>query len=250
MSRAARLHDLLENLFESKDSSLLPQILEHSDYLAFMQKHGLEIPVRACAEAFTHTSFTHEFEAPHQEQLEFLGDSVLQLILTDELFKRFPKEKEGKLSKMRSALVNEKTLFQIGEKLGLPALIIVGKGEYKKNLFEQAPVVADTMEALLAQIYRYQGMDKARVIFLGWLTTYVSEAFTDELLNSFDAKSKLQEMSLARYKKLPRYSSEAKGDGFEVSLWINEELVEQGIFHSKKIGEKELAQNAIKKGNI
>ncbi len=250
MSRAARLHDLLENLFESKDSSVLTQILNHSDYQSFMNTHGIHFSVSECAQAFTHTSFTHEFEAPHQEQLEFLGDSVLQLILTDELYRRFPLEKEGKLSKMRSALVNEKTLFQIGEKLGLPALILVGKGEYKKNLFEQAAVVADTMEALLAQIYRFEGLEKARAVFLGWLNTYVSEAFTDELLSSFDAKSKLQELSLARYKKLPRYSSETKGDKFEVSLWINDELVEQGVFLSKKSGEKELAQNVIKKGII
>lgn len=250
MSRAARLHDLLEILFESKDSTLLSQILIHSDYVSFMQKHGLDIPVAACAEAFTHTSFTHEFEAPHQEQLEFLGDSVLQLILTDELYKRFPKEKEGKLSKMRSAMVNEKTLSQIGEKLGLQDLILVGKGEYKKTLFEQAPVVADTVEALIAQIYRYQGLDKARSVILNWLESFVPEAFTEDLLNTFDAKSKLQEWSLARFKKLPRYSSETKGEGFEVSLWLNDELVEQGVFLSKKTGEKELAQIAIKKRTI
>jgi ribonuclease-3 len=245
-----RLHEILQSLFETRDQNLLNDCLEHSDYLVFMVQHGLKIPVREFVQAFTHTSFNHEYQAPHQEQLEFLGDSVLQLMLTDELYQRFPNEKEGKLSKIRSSLVNEKVLSEIGLNLELDKLILVGKGEFKKDLYRQAPVVADTFEALLGQIYRHQGFEFTKKLFLSWLKQFIPQAFESDFSDSFDAKSKLQEMSLARYKKLPRYTSDTSGDGFEVKLWINEELLAQGHFNSKKTGEKELALDVLKKGLI
>lgn len=249
MSRT-RLHVLLNELFESKDSALIAHLYNHSDLKTFAEKFGLAIPVQELGQVFVHTSFSHEFSVPHQEQLEFLGDSVLQLILTEELFKRFPKANEGHLSKLRSALVNEKSLSTIALSLGLNDLIIVGKGEFKKRLFEQAPVLADTFEALLAQIYRHHGLEFTRTLFLRWLSEFIPTAFDENFLDAFDAKSKLQEKVLAKYKKVPRYTAEAKGDSFEVSLLINEAVVATGVFSSKKIGEKELAQNYLKKGII
>lgn len=248
MSR--HLHQQLNELYVSKDSALLIQTLLHEDFQNFMNKHSLKMPLKELSQAFTHTSFSHEFNVPHQEQLEFLGDSVLQLILTDELYRRFPEEKEGKLSKLRSAIVNEKVLATIAQGLGLNELIIVGKGEYKKGLFEQATVLADTFEALLAQVYRHLGLDFTKSLFLTWLNQFVPTAFDASFLDDFDAKSKLQEKVLARYKKLPRYTAEQKGEEFEITLWINDEISAQGVFPSKKIGERELASDVLKKGNI
>lgn len=243
-----RLHQSLEEVFESKDS--LNHLFQHPDFKLFADVYGLKIPVQELAQSFTHKSFSHEFNVPHQEQLEFLGDAVLQLILTDELYKRFPDYKEGQLSKLRSAIVNEKSLSTIARGLMLNQLLIVGKGEYKKKLFEQDAVLADTFEALLAQIYRFHGLEFTKSLFLNWLSSFIPGAFEENFLDHFDAKSKLQEKVLAKYKKLPKYTSENVGDEFEISLWINDELVEKGVFPSKKLGEKELAQNALKKGLI
>lgn len=247
MSRP-RLHQFLEEVFDSKD--LVPKLFEHEDFALFSQSYSLNIPLRDLTLAFTHKSFSHEFSVPHQEQLEFLGDAVLQLILTDELYRRFPDYKEGHLSKLRSAIVNEKSLSTLARGLMLNELLIVGKGEYKKKLYEQTPVLADTFEALLAQIYRFHGIEFTKGLFLSWLQKYIPTAFDDNFLEHFDAKSQLQEKVLAKYKKLPRYTSENFGDEFEITLWINDEEMAKGIFSSKKIGEKELAQNVLKKGII
>ena len=197
-----RLHELLLKVFESKE--LLPDLLYHPDFSTFCENHGLLIGASDLVFAFTHKSFSHEFNVPHQEQLEFLGDAVLQLILTDELFLRFPQEKEGHLSKLRSAIVNEKSLSTMARGLHLNELIIVGKGEFKKQLFDQDAVLADTFEALLAQIYRFHGLEFTKVLFLSWLKEYIPGAFEANFLDHFDAKSKRQEKVRAKDKKLPR----------------------------------------------
>jgi ribonuclease-3 len=175
---------------------------------------------------------------------------VLQLIVTEELYKRYPQENEGKLSKLRSSIVNEKTLSLIAHGLNLGGLIIVGKGEFKKNLVLGDSVLADTLEALLGQVYRQQGFDFTKKLCLEWLEKFAPGALEKDFLAEFDSKSKLQELSLSLYKKLPKYVSEAHGDQFEVKLLINDELLATGLFPSKKNGEKELAQNVLKKGLI
>lgn len=249
MSRP-RLHQLLAQAFETKEAQLVSNLFQHEDFDQFMKRYSLVIPKPELAQAFTHTSFSHEFNYPHQEQLEFLGDSVLSLILTEELFKRFPQEKEGHLSKLRSALVNEKSLALMANALELSDLIIVGKGEFIKKLYLEDTVLADTFEALLAQIYRHHGFEFTRELFLSWLNEYIPEAFNQNFLDQFDAKSKLQEKVLAKYKKLPRYTSADKGDQFEITLWINDVAQMSGVFPSKKSGEKALAQEVLKKGLI
>jgi len=245
-----RLHQVLTNLFDSKDISLFTECLLHEDYGTFMNKHGLNFPRKELVQAFIHTSFSHEFNVPHQEKLEFLGDSVLQFILTEELFKKFPNAKEGQLSKIRSSLVNEKILAQMARGLGLNELILVGKGEFKKNLFEQSSVLADSFEALLAQVYQFQGLEFTKSLLLTWINKFVPGGFEEDFLEQFDVKSKLQEKVLAKYKKVPRYTSENKGDEFQITLWIDDAPVTSGIFSSKKIGEKELASEILKKGII
>lgn len=215
-----------------------------------MATYGIEIPLNHFSQAFIHTSFSNEYEVPHQETLEFLGDAVLQLILTSELFEKFPKEKEGRLSRLRSTLVNEKTLALMARGLGLDRLILVGRGEFQKNLMQQDPVLADTFEAMLGQIYRYQGIEHLKPLLLKWYDQFVENAYDLSNLESFDAKSTLQQKVLALYKKLPAYTAEAVGDKFEVKLWINETLAAQGVFASKKAGEKELAQTVLNKGSL
>lgn len=243
------LHELLSKVFESKE--LASHLFQHEDYSSFVNSHDLKIPVQDLIQAFTHKSFSHEFNVPHQEQLEFLGDAVLQLILTDELFKKYSTtHNEGQLSKLRSALVNENSLASMARRLELGNLLLIGRGEFKKRLFEQETVLADTFEALLAQIYRHHGLELTKKIFLQWLNEFIPQAFDENFLDHFDAKSKLQEKVLGKYKNLPRYTAEQKGELFEISLWINEKVVASGVFPSKKIGEKELAKKILSHGTI
>lgn len=246
MSRP-RLHELLVQVFETRNQSLLAELFTHDDFHAFMETHSLKISRKELSQAFTHTSFSHEFHVPNQEQLEFLGDSVLQMILTDELFKKFPEAKEGHLSKLRSAIVNENSLAIMANALHLGDLLIVGKGEFKKKLFEQNAVLADTFEAVLAQIYRHHGLEFTRALVMKWVGEFIPTAFDEHFLDHYDSKSKLQEKVLAKYKKLPRYTSENHGEMFEVTLWINDVIEARGVFPSKKMGEKELAQEVLKK---
>ncbi len=245
-----RLHDSLLILFEKKDETHLADCLSHADFQAFLREHQLDIPVGELARAFTHTSFSHEFEVPHQELLEFLGDAVLQLILTGELYLRMGKEKEGTLSKLRSTIVNEKSLAELARSLDLPKFILVGKGEYKKNLFDQDNVLADTMEALLGVIYKHRGFEFTKEKALSWLERRFPDLWELKSLESFDPKSALQERSLGKFKKLPVYISESVGENFLIRVELNGEEVARGEFSSKKGGEKELAAKILKENLI
>jgi ribonuclease-3 len=243
-----RLRETLSAVFENQAQLL--DLENHPDFDSFQSRHGLLIPKKDFLQVFVHKSFAHEFSTPHQEQLEFLGDAVVQLILTDELYRRMGHRTEGELSKRRSALVNQEGLATMARGLELGELIVVGKGEFKKNLFDQDVVLADTFEALMGQIYRFQGLEKTHSLLLAWLKDFIPLAFEDNFLESFDAKSQLQEKVLAKYKKLPVYRATEKGQQFEVSLWINEKLCASGVFGSKKSGEKALARDVLEKNHF
>jgi len=244
------LHENLQQLFAERNSLHLEACLTHSYFEIFLNKHSLKIPLDKMSLAFTHSSFSHEYDVQHQELSEFFGDAVIQLIVTQELMKRFPQEKEGKLSKLRSSIVNEKTLAIVASNLNLQDLILVGKGEYKKEQHLQDTVLSDTMEAFMAKIFEVHGLGIASEKFLGWLLSAIPDVFNLENLNNYDVKSKLQEATLAKYKSLPRYSADATLDGFNVKLWVNENLLAEGVFTSKKIGERELARQVLEKNDF
>ncbi len=240
-----RLHEQLISLFSERSSRDLKACLEHPDFTAFMREHDLQLPLEELVLAFTHTSFSHEYEVPHQELSEFFGDAVVQLIITAELMKRYPAEKEGRLSKLRSSIVNEKTLAQVASHIKLQEFILVGKGEFKKELYLQDTVLSDTFEALMAKIFKFHGLEFASAKLLTWLTNSAPEAFNLDKLDNFDSKSKLQEATLAKYKTLPRYSADILQEGFLVKLWVNDSLITEGVFPSKKTGERELARKVL-----
>ena len=248
MSRP-RIHDALTALFAQKDPQKLTALFEHESFQDFLSRHQIPHGGKEFTQAFIHKSFSHEYEVSHQEQLEFLGDAVLQMIITEELYERFPREPEGRLSRLRSSIVNEKSLATLARGLNLNELILVGKGEFRKNLFDQDTVLADTFEAMLAVIYRKNGLDFTRKLFFSWLEKFLPGVMESDLEN-FDWKSKLQEATLAKFKSLPKYTSSDRGQEFLIELWIEGKKITEGIFPNKKMGEKELAENVIKKGLI
>lgn len=245
------LHEELTVLFNSEKRSQGPlTCLHHNDFKSFSKKYDLNLDHQELVKALTHASFSHEYNTPHQELSEFFGDAVVQLIVTQELMRIFPNEKEGRLSKLRSSLVNEKTLATIARYLELQNLILVGKGEFKKNTHLLDAVLADSLEALMAKIFEANGLELTSKKFLSWLRNSVPGAFELQQLDQFDAKSRLQERTLAKYKSLPRYQSTEISEGFRVQIWINEKLLAEGNFNSKKNGERELAQQVLIKNEF
>ena len=244
-----RIHETLKALFESKDRTLIKGLLSHADFSAFAAKIHCRLTADEMSSAFVHSSFSHEFGMKDQEVLEFLGDAVLGLVITEKIVSLYPTLPEGKLSKMRSFLVNESSLSKLSRFLNLGELIILGKGEFMKKTYDQDAVLADTFEALVAVLYKFEGLDFVRDFILKLILATNPQAFLMENLDSFDAKSKLQEWSLKKYKKLPVYKAEAHGEEFLVELFIDEKFISSAVFRSKKIGEKTLAENFLKNLN-
>ena len=179
-------------------------------------------------EAFTHKSFAHEVktEIKDNEKLEFLGDSVLQLVISEELYRRYEMLDEGSLSKIRSAIVNETTLAKIGNHYQLSKFLMVGKGEFKNKGFQRDSLISDCFEAIIGAIYLDSNYETARTILLQLIEGFEknnTKVIDQSVILDFDAKSKLQEIVMAKFKTSPKYISETiNNDQFKVSLLINE----------------------------
>lgn len=171
--------------------------------------------------ALTHRSHGGE----HNERLEFLGDSLLNMVIAEVLFHRFPKEPEGALTRMRATLVKGETLAVVAQQLGLGDSLRLGPGELKSGGFRRESILADAVEAIIAAIYLDAGMDACRERILAW--------FADLLLTvtptqQKDPKTQLQEFLQGRGVALPTYdvvsvSGKAHQQTFTVrctvSLW-------------------------------
>lgn len=201
--------------------------------------------------AFVHRSYTNEFRKKStetNERLEFLGDAVLDMIVTEELMKRFPTESEGSLSKFRSMLVNEKTLAIVSKEIGVGPYLKLGKGEEQSNGREKPSILSDTFEAIIGGLYLSNGMaDTSKFIWhvLGSLIEKV-----DAQAHKQDYKTTLQEMAQRLLKTIPRYQI-AYQEGpdhqrtFETEVLILEQVMGRGKGRSKKESEQLAAKDAI-----
>lgn len=206
--------------------------------------------------ALTHSSFTKEKGLPYNEcyeRLEFLGDAVLKLTISDVLFKMFPDFQEGQLSKIRSIVVSDNTLADIAKKNGLQDLIIMSKHEEKQGCRKLNSICACAFEATLGAYY-LDGKYKE-------LETYIAKTFTPYIndvkdhFEKFNAKAILQEYTQGKTKNTPVYTvlrelgPEHKKE-FEIEVKYNDEVlaVERGL--SKKEAEQKCAYSACKKLGI
>ncbi len=199
-------------------------------------------------EALTHKSYLHEnpgFQGSSYQRLEFLGDSVLGLFVTSELFLRHPSIAEGELSKLKSFIVREETLSQMARSLGLDQLVKVGRGE-QNNLVDNDSIMADVLEALLGALFVTQGIAVAQKIWESWLGAQDSDLLSLENLVDFDAKSRLQEYCLKEWKSLPVYESEEFRNKFRVTLKICDKPLLSREDVSKKKAALVLAQSCLK----
>ncbi len=151
-------------------------------------------------QALTHSSRG----TPHYERLEFLGDSVLSLIITEQLYARFPNLREGRLSRIRAALVNGRTLAVIAREAGVGEALLLGKGELRAGAQRRDSILADSLEALIGAIYLDAGLEVCRQRVLALYADRLADP--DLGASPKDNKTRLQEWLMARGENLPSYS--------------------------------------------
>ena len=201
--------------------------------------------------ALTHPSVAHEQGAPAQtnQRLEFLGDAVLQLVLTRELYEKFPSFEEGPLTKARAKLVNRRTLAEHGRELGLGGHLILSRGEEMHGGRERASALADAFEALLGAIFLDGGFDVARAFILGRFRAAFGGLAGIPILEN--PKGELQELLQAVSSEAPEYHvASATGPDhdrvFECTVHHGGVELARGSGKSKKAAESEAALAALK----
>lgn len=220
-------------------------------------------------QALTHKSFVNENgrrHLLHNEKLEFLGDAVLDLVLSEYLMEAFPQDDEGNLSKKRASLVNETVLAQIAHDLGLPERLNLGKGEILSEGNKKPRLLASAYEALLGAIFLDGGYEIAKQVIKANFDKLISAMNPAEDFVQ-DYKTRLQELTQAELKTSPVYDvigeqGPSHNPKFEVSLSLQGKIVGTGIGKSKKIAEQEaaritienwpqiLAENSLRKNNV
>jgi len=198
-------------------------------------------------EALTHPSFANESEAEDNQRLEFLGDAVLGLCVSELLARSRPDADEGALTRMRSALVNAEALARWARAEGIGGALALGKGARSGSEREQTNVLADAVEALVASVYEARGLEGARRLVEHVVREPMLEA---ERLGSRDPKSLLQEQVQASGMGAPTYRVKGmRGPQhdpmFEVEVLIGEEVLGVGEGRSKRVAERAAATAAL-----
>lgn len=203
--------------------------------------------------AITHKSFVNEHKdvtQGHNERLEFLGDAVVDLAISDRLMDRFPLATEGELSRLRALIVNEEGLAKVARKLALGELLLLGRGEDLTGGREKSSLLADALEAVIGAVYLGRGMPGVLEL--------VDVHFGEELdgvaegRNGLDYKTLLQESVQEKLRVAPRYRvvSESGPDHakiFEIEVVVGDALYGRASGHSKKEAEQAAAHQALDK---
>ena len=194
------------------------------------QALGAELNEQLLEIALTHRSFAYESGGlPTYERLEFLGDSVLGLIVTAELYQRYPNLPESRLSPLRSGIVNTVALADVARALGLGAHIKIGKGEESSGGREKASILADSLEALFGALYLEKGFEVTRSIILPLISPVIDSAL--ERGAGLDGKTALQELLAERSMGVPEYAVTDSGPDHD------KDFVAHVIVHGKVLGE-------------
>jgi ribonuclease III len=187
---------------------------------------------------------------PHNERLEFLGDSIVNMLVAQTMFERWPKADEGALTRARSALVCEGALAVIARQLELGPRLVLGPGELKSGGFRRDSILADAVEAVIAAIYLDAGFETCRQVVLPWFEASIA-ALPATGKPEKDPKTRLQEWLQARQKPLPHYEliSESGDDHakhFHVRCTlVDPTLVSEGEGTSRRIAEQQAAGAAL-----
>ncbi|ANS80647.1 Ribonuclease III [Serinicoccus hydrothermalis] len=209
-----------------------------------------EVVGEACDEALllralTHRSFSYENDGqPHNERLEFLGDSVLGVVVTDALYRTHPDLTEGQLAKLRAAVVNSRALAEVARVAELGDFVLLGKGEEATGGRDKDSILADTTEAVIGCVYLSSGLPAA--------STYVHHVLDPLMRRSaglgaaLDWKTSLQEVASAGDLGQPQYLVDAEGPDhsktFTARAVVADEVVGTGVGRSKKLAEQQAAE--------
>jgi len=196
--------------------------------------------------AMTHRSFGGQ----NNERLEFLGDSIVNFVIAEALFRRFPEAREGQLSRLRARLVKGQTLAELAREMGFGEHLRLGSGEMKSGGHRRESILADAVEAIIGAIYLDAGMEAVRARILSWYAARLEEISLQDTQK--DPKTRLQEFLQSRQVPLPRYEvvnveGEAHAQTFTVDCHV--ELLEKhttGIGSSRRHAEQQAAEVALK----
>jgi ribonuclease-3 len=224
------------------------------DFSEFEQKIGVTFKNKALLRAaFTHRSYLNEnrgVSSEHNERLEFLGDAVVELAVTDFLYKKFPQKDEGVLTSFRAALVNAVTLSDLAGKLHMNDYLLLSKGESKDIGRARQFILANTIEAFVGAVFLDQGMD-ACVAFLEKhlypLTDGIVEGRLWQDSKSYFQEKAQDEVSVTPSYKLIRENGPDHDKHFTIGVYIGSELIAEGDGKSKQEAEQSAARAALQK---
>ncbi len=202
--------------------------------------------------AFTHRSYLNETRMAgreHNERLEFLGDAVLELVVTIHLFKKFPEKNEGDLTAYRAALVNAVMLGGVAETLGMNECLLLSRGEAKDTGRARSTILANTFEAVVGALYLDQGFESAETFIEKHVLSRIDEVI--ESGSYRDAKSLYQEFAQEKYGLTPKYETiRAEGPDhdkrFVVELKVGDFAIAEGEGKSKQEAEQNAAEKGLK----
>jgi len=196
-------------------------------------------------EALTHKSYKQPYD---NERLEFLGDAVLDLIVGEYLFFKFPSSDEGKLSKIRASLVNESSFDKLARAINIGNYIYLSNAEQNNGGREKSSLLSNAFEAIIGAIYIESGLEVAKKVAI----TLIEKNYKDISLDSLfkDYKTTLQELTQAKYGITPEYKVVAsRGPDhkkeFEVAVYIEDKEYARALGKSKKIAQQEAAEIAV-----
>jgi ribonuclease-3 len=227
--------------------------MREKDFKEFEKLIGIEFKNKNLLEqAFTHRSFLNEHKnlrGKHNERLEFLGDAVLELVVTHYLYEEYPEKNEGDLTSIRSALVNAQTCAEVAKKLNVNDFLLLSRGEAKDVGRARQYILANALEAIIGAIYVDLGYEKAHDFIIEHITPMTGQIVKEELW--MDAKSKFQEKSQDMEGITPSYKTikEVGPDHdkkFTVAVFIGDKIIAEGEGESKQDAEQSAARRALK----
>ena len=235
----------------SKKEKLLHHFNQSFD--EFMNQLHLEYNhIELFQQAFSHSSFVNDFKLPklsHNERLEFLGDAVLELMVSNYVYHNYPHLPEGKLTKMRAAIVCEPSLVIYANQLNLNRLILLGKGEEKTGGRMRPALIADVFEAFIGALYLDQGYEVVK----SFLTEYIYPVVESQSITEvIDYKTQLQEYIHQKTHQTVTYElieedGPAHNKRFTSVCMIDGEIIGKGSGRTKKMSEQDAAKVALQK---
>lgn len=238
-----------------REKSLLPKIQDnirykfkniHLLYEALTHRSALNPPLRVCSFS-DKPAEDRQFSLPWNERIEFLGDAVLNLVVSSFLWNRQEKLSEGDLSRLRSSIVRESSLSDLAKKFGIGGGILLGKGESKSGGREREALLADTLEAIIGAVYLDGGFAQATE-FIHYL--FEEYLYTATTTNVTDYKTALQELVQNKFKVTPTYKAVGESGPdhakeFVVAVYVKERMCATGKGDSKKKASQKAAQLAL-----